>query len=65
MPLPQGGVADINLETLSVEGVCEILTRLEGIQSDNTQEYMERLKYNNINGVVLYNCELQELKVQC
>ena len=45
-----------------MEGVCEILLRLEGLNEEKIPEYQERLRYNNISGMVLYNCELPELK---
>ena len=45
-----------------MEGVCKILLRLEGLNEDKIPEYQECLRYNNINGMVLCNCELPELK---
>ena len=45
-----------------MEGVCELLIRLEGLDENNIPEYQERLRQNNVNGMVLYNCEIAELK---
>ncbi len=36
--------------------------RLEGLNQDNITEYQDRLRHNNVNGMVLYNCDVTELK---
>ena len=58
----QGGMHDISLENLNVEGVCQLLIRLEGLNEINIPEYQERLRQHNINGMVLCNCEMTDLK---
>lgn len=56
------GLSSHSLETMSVEGVCEVLSKMEGISSNAIQQYKERLKENNVHGRVLLFCDLDELK---
>ena len=50
------------LSTLSVGGVCQLLQRLDGMHKEKIPIYMQEIRKHNINGFVLKNCELPELK---
>lgn len=52
------------LTQLNVDGICGLLDKLEGINNKKITEYKDRLQEHNINGVVLMNCELHELKAE-
>lgn len=58
----QPDVMDTKLSTLTVEGVCKLLSKIEDMNSTSLKEYTEVIKQNNINGRVLLHCDLDELK---
>jgi len=45
-----------------VNGVCDLLDKIENFNSIQTPIYKQAIKENNINGRVLLHCDLQELK---
>ncbi|XP_013405625.1 kinase D-interacting substrate of 220 kDa B isoform X2 [Lingula anatina] len=57
--VPQG----IKLAALTVEGVCLLLEKIEGLNATALPEYQDRIRGNNITGIVLINCDLDELKL--
>ncbi|CAK9816866.1 Kinase D-interacting substrate of 220 kDa [Anthophora quadrimaculata] len=55
-------ILEIKLSSLSVNGVCDLIDRIESINTNQAPQYKQVVKDNNINGRVLLHCELQELK---
>ncbi|GAB6020752.1 hypothetical protein CHUAL_003414 [Chamberlinius hualienensis] len=56
--LPEGH----SLTSLSVYGVCDLVSALEGIPPSYLKKYKETIKESNINGRVLMFCDVDELK---
>ncbi|KAK4298504.1 hypothetical protein Pmani_029160 [Petrolisthes manimaculis] len=54
--------ADKKLSTLTIEGLFDILSRLDGVSTAMLPKYKERLIEHNINGKVLVHCDLDDLK---
>ncbi|XP_066960027.1 kinase D-interacting substrate of 220 kDa B isoform X4 [Macrobrachium rosenbergii] len=54
--------ADKKLSTLSIEGLFEIFSKVEGVSINMLPSYKERLMEHNINGKVLLHCNLDDLK---
>lgn len=52
----------MKLSTLTVDGVCKLLNKIEDMNPAAVQEYTSVIKENNINGRVLLHCDLDELK---
>ncbi|XP_067132401.1 kinase D-interacting substrate of 220 kDa B isoform X2 [Centruroides vittatus] len=50
------------LSTLSLEGVINVISSLENINKNKLSEYSKVVTQNNINGLVLLTCDLNELK---
>ncbi|XP_028968911.1 kinase D-interacting substrate of 220 kDa B [Galendromus occidentalis] len=50
------------LTTITVDGVRSMLSEMEGISRVKKPQYQKSIKDHNINGLVLYGCDLQELK---
>ncbi|XP_026671715.1 kinase D-interacting substrate of 220 kDa B isoform X3 [Ceratina calcarata] len=55
-------ILEIRLPSLTVNGVCELIDRIESINPNMTSQYKQVIKENNINGRVLLHCDLEELK---
>ncbi|XP_033219182.1 kinase D-interacting substrate of 220 kDa isoform X2 [Belonocnema kinseyi] len=55
-------ILDTKLSSLSVNGLCELLEKIEDLNPHQLQRYKEIIKQNNITGRVLLHCDLQELK---
>ncbi|KOC69442.1 Kinase D-interacting substrate of 220 kDa [Habropoda laboriosa] len=55
-------ILEIKLSSLTVNGVCDLIDRIECINPNQAAQYKQVVKDNNINGRVLLHCELQELK---
>lgn len=53
---------EIKLSSLSVNGVCDLIDKIENLNSIQAPIYKQAIKENNINGRVLLHCDLQELK---
>ena len=47
---------------MAVEQICHLLANIKGIVENNLEKYLNRIKKENINGKVLMNCDLAELK---
>ncbi|XP_068222822.1 kinase D-interacting substrate of 220 kDa B-like isoform X3 [Palaemon carinicauda] len=54
--------ADKKLSTLSIEGLFEIFSKVDGVSIGLLPTYKERLIEHNINGKVLLHCNLDDLK---
>ncbi|XP_029043359.2 kinase D-interacting substrate of 220 kDa B isoform X2 [Osmia bicornis bicornis] len=55
-------ILETRLSSLSVNGVCDLIDRIESLSSHHAPQYKQVVKENNINGRVLLHCDLQELK---
>ncbi|XP_012282604.1 kinase D-interacting substrate of 220 kDa isoform X3 [Orussus abietinus] len=55
-------ILDTKLSSLSVQGICDLVDRIEDLNPSQTQQYKNLIKENNVNGRVLLHCDLQELK---
>ncbi|XP_061940332.1 kinase D-interacting substrate of 220 kDa isoform X3 [Apis cerana] len=55
-------ILEIRLSSLTVNGICDLIDRIENINPNQAPQYKQVIKENNINGRVLLHCELQELK---
>nr|CAD7455732.1 unnamed protein product [Timema tahoe] len=55
-------VLDVKLSSLSVDGVCDLFTKVEDLNSPSTPQYVSVMRENNISGRVLLHCDLEELK---
>ncbi|KAK9889799.1 hypothetical protein WA026_007172 [Henosepilachna vigintioctopunctata] len=55
-------IFDGKLSTLNVDGICKLLYKMEDLNKEALMEYSKIIKDNNINGKVLMNCDLDELK---
>lgn len=58
----QPDVLETKLSTLSMDGVCKLLKKVEDMNSASLQQYTDVIKQNNVNGKVLLHCDLEELK---
>ncbi|XP_025995855.1 kinase D-interacting substrate of 220 kDa B isoform X3 [Solenopsis invicta] len=55
-------ILELKLSSLSVNGVCDLIDKIESLNSIQAPIYKQAVKDNNINGRVLLHCDLQELK---
>lgn len=53
---------EIRLSALTVNGLCDLLDKIDDLNPNQVQCYKEIIKQNNITGKVLLHCDLQELK---
>ncbi|KYN04118.1 hypothetical protein ALC62_04883 [Cyphomyrmex costatus] len=58
----QSEILEIKLSSLSMNGVCDLIDKIESLNSVQAPIYKQAIKENNINGRVLLHCDLQELK---
>ncbi|XP_071597959.1 kinase D-interacting substrate of 220 kDa isoform X3 [Heliangelus exortis] len=56
------GVSQVSLSTMSVEAVCEKLKQIEGLDQSVLPQYSATIRKANINGRVLAQCNIDELK---
>ncbi|NWS31185.1 KDIS Kinase, partial [Polioptila caerulea] len=56
------GVSHVSLSTMSVEAVCEKLKQIDGLDQSMLPQYSATIKKANINGRVLAQCNIDELK---
>ena len=61
------GVSQVNprlprLSSMTVADVCHMITDIDGITSSALTRYVTIVRDNNINGAVLLQCDLMELK---
>ena len=54
---------EMTLSSLAVEQICHLLSLVDGIQRSNVDKYLETLRLENVNGKVLKNCDLHDLKL--
>lgn len=45
-----------------MDGVCKLLEKIDDLNIQSLQDYVNIIKTNNINGRVLIHCDLDELK---
>ncbi|XP_051502627.1 kinase D-interacting substrate of 220 kDa B-like isoform X2 [Myxocyprinus asiaticus] len=50
------------LSSLSIEGVCEKLKHIQGLDSSMLDQYISTIRKANVNGRVLSQCNIDELK---
>ncbi|XP_066585222.1 kinase D-interacting substrate of 220 kDa isoform X2 [Prorops nasuta] len=55
-------ILETKLSSLSVNGVYELLKKIENLNSNLLPQYKNTIQENNVNGRVLLHCNLQELK---
>ncbi|XP_043269211.1 kinase D-interacting substrate of 220 kDa B isoform X3 [Venturia canescens] len=55
-------ILDTRLTNLSVNGVCELVEKIEDLNPNKIEDYKSLIRENNINGRVLLHCTLQDLK---
>ncbi|XP_053986547.1 kinase D-interacting substrate of 220 kDa B isoform X1 [Hylaeus volcanicus] len=55
-------ILEMRLSSLSVNGVCDLIDRIESLNHNQAPQYKNVIKENNINGRVLLHCDIQELK---
>ena len=53
---------EIRLSSLTVNGICDLIDRIDSISPNQAPQYKQVIKENNITGRVLLHCDLQELK---
>lgn len=53
---------DVKLSSLSVNGLCDLLEKIQDINPNKISNYKEIIRENNINGKVILHCDLTELK---
>lgn len=61
----QPDVLETKLSTLNVDGVSNLLTKVDDMSSSFLPSYTSVIHENNINGRVLLHCDLDELKKVC
>ncbi|XP_050989663.1 kinase D-interacting substrate of 220 kDa B isoform X1 [Labeo rohita] len=54
--------SQVLLSSLSIDGVCEKLRQIQGLDSCMLEQYIGTIKKANVNGRVLSQCNLDELK---
>ncbi|KAL6261471.1 hypothetical protein P5V15_006561 [Pogonomyrmex californicus] len=55
-------ILEIKLSSLSVNGVCDLIDKIENLNYIQAPIYKQTIKENNVTGRVLLYCDLQELK---
>ncbi|XP_009696872.1 PREDICTED: kinase D-interacting substrate of 220 kDa-like [Cariama cristata] len=56
------GVPHVSLSTMSVDAVCEKLKQIDGLDQSMLPQYSATIRKANINGRVLAQCNIDELK---
>ncbi|XP_060090122.1 kinase D-interacting substrate of 220 kDa isoform X2 [Heteronotia binoei] len=62
IPGPSSGVPHVPLSSMTVDAVCEKLKQIEGLDQSMVPQYSATIKKANINGRVLVQCNIDELK---
>ncbi|XP_007438259.1 kinase D-interacting substrate of 220 kDa isoform X3 [Python bivittatus] len=60
--IPGSGASHVPLSSMSVDAVCEKLKQIEGLDQTMLAQYSATIKKANINGRVLAQCNIDELK---
>lgn len=55
-------ILDMKLSILSVNNICELLSKIDELNPKRLEGYKNLVKENNINGKVLLHCDLSDLK---
>ncbi|XP_011303261.1 kinase D-interacting substrate of 220 kDa isoform X2 [Fopius arisanus] len=55
-------VMDVRLSRASVQEICNLLGKIEELNTGNVEKYRSIIRENNVNGKVLLHCDLAELK---
>ncbi|KAG7210898.1 hypothetical protein KM043_016276 [Ampulex compressa] len=55
-------ILETKLSSLTVNGVCDLIDRIESLNPNLMSQYKSIVKDNNINGRVLLHCDMQDLK---
>lgn len=50
------------LSQRNVDGVCELINKMEDFDQNAAARYISVIRENNINGKVLLHCDMDELK---
>lgn len=53
---------ETRLSQLTVDGVCDLIQKIEDINQESASRYIAIVKENNVNGKVLIHCDMNELK---
>ncbi|XP_028296274.1 kinase D-interacting substrate of 220 kDa B isoform X2 [Gouania willdenowi] len=61
-PIRARAAVSVVLSSLSTEGVCERVQQIEGIDQSMTAQYSATIRKANINGHVLSQCNIDDLK---
>jgi len=61
----QPDILETKLSSLNVDGVCDLLAKIDDMSSSFLPGYTSVIRENNINGRVLLHCDLDELKKVC
>ncbi|XP_014470021.1 PREDICTED: kinase D-interacting substrate of 220 kDa isoform X2 [Dinoponera quadriceps] len=62
IPMLPSEMMEIKLSSLSVNGVCELIDKIDNMNPAQIPTYKHIVKESNINGRVLLHCDLNELK---
>lgn len=55
-------ILEIKLSSLSVDSICDLLSKIDELNPNNLESYKSLVRENNITGKVLLLCDLMELK---
>lgn len=55
-------IIELKLSNLNVNNVCDLLSKIEEIDTNRIATYKNIVRDNNIHGKVLFHCELSDLK---
>ncbi|KAL0272477.1 UNVERIFIED_CONTAM: hypothetical protein PYX00_005429 [Menopon gallinae] len=55
-------LSETRLSQLTVEGVCDLIKKIEDINPESAKRYISVVRENNVNGKVLIHCDMNELK---
>lgn len=55
-------ILETRLASLTVNGVCELIEKIDDLNPNKIDDYKSLVRDNNINGRVLLHCTLQDLK---
>ena len=56
------GYEDLDLSSLAVNQICHLVTSISGIRESCVEKYCDTIKQQNINGKVINNCDLEDLR---
>lgn len=53
---------ETRLTQRSVDGVCELIHKMDDLDQNAAAKYISVIRENNINGKVLLHCDIDELR---